>query len=79
MKQRLALHQGEVRARAPVLLSPPYPGRPRLQAAEQGHARGSEQGHDGGSGRWECPLDGFGGMGQGARGQVPQREDPGVR
>ena len=27
----------------------------------------------------ESPLDGLGGMGQGAHGQIPQREDPGAR
>ena len=30
--------RGKIRARAPVLLPPPYPGRSRLQAVEQGHA-----------------------------------------
>ena len=63
--------RGEIRARVPALLPPPYPGRSRLQAAEQGHA-GEER-------LWEGPLDGLGGMGQGAHGQIPQREDPGVR
>ena len=63
--------QGEIGARAPALFPPPYPGRPRLQAAEQGHA-GEER-------LRESPLDGLSGMGQGAHGQIPQREDPGAR
>ena len=43
---------------------------PCLQAVEQGHA-GEER-------LRESPLDGLGGMGQGAHGQIPQREDPGA-
>ena len=69
--QRLALDHGEIGARAPLSFLPPYPGSPRLQAAEQGHA-GEER-------LRESPLDGLGGVGQGAHGQVPQREGPGAR
>ena len=70
VEQRLPLHQGEVWARASIV-SPPDPGRPRLQAAEQWGA--------GGPGRREGPLDGLGGLGQGARGQVPKWGDAWVR
>ena len=69
--QRLALDQGEIGARAPLSFLPPYPGGPRLQAAEQGQA-GEER-------LRESPLDGLGGVGQGAHGQIPQREGPGAR
>ena len=71
VEQRLVLDQGEKGARAPALFPPRYPGRPRLQAAEQGHAVEERL--------RESPLDGLGGMGQGAHGQIPQREDPGAR
>ena len=71
VKQCLSLHPGEVRAQASVLLSPPYPGCLRLQAAEQGCA--------GGLGLREGPFDGVGGRGQCVRGQLQWWEDPGVR
>ena len=63
VEQRLVLDQGEIGARAPLSFLPPDPGGPRLQAAEQGHA--AEE--------WlrENPLDGLGGVGQGAHGQIP--------
>ena len=70
MEQRLALDQREIGARAPASFLPPYPGRPRLQAAEQGHAAEERL--------RESPLDGLSGVGQGAHGQIPQREDPGA-
>ena len=71
VEQPLALDQGEIGARAPASFLPPYPGGPRLQAAEQGHA-GEER-------LRESTLDGLSGVGQGAHGQVPQQEDPGAR
>ena len=71
VEPRLALNQREIGARAPASFLPPYPGRPRLQAAEQGHA-GEER-------LRESLLDGLSGVGQGAHGQIPQREDPGAR
>ena len=67
MEQRLALDQGEIGARAPLSFLPPYPGGLRLQASKQGHA-GEER-------LRESPLDGLGGVGQGAHGQIPQRPD----
>ena len=71
LEERPALDQGGIGARAPASFLPPYPGGPRLQAAEQGHA-GEES-------LRKSTFDGLSGVGQGAHGQIPQREDPGAR